>query len=102
MHTHLHHSTAPPSSSACAISTHTHPYRLLASKAAQALFLLRTLTAANVNRLALRLADDTRRQLQDLVRVGIGAGLLGAGDGRARVGAVHQEHFWAPLIMAAG
>lgn len=44
--------------------------RLLASKAAQALFLLRTLTAANVNRLVLRLANDTRKKLQDLVRLG--------------------------------
>lgn len=41
--------------------------RVLASKAAQALFLLRTLTAANVNRLVLRLADATRSTLKELV-----------------------------------
>jgi hypothetical protein len=41
---------------------------MLASKAAQALFLLRTLTAANVNRLAQRLAESTRTALKDLVR----------------------------------
>jgi hypothetical protein len=41
--------------------------RVLASKAAQALFLLRTLTAANVNRLVLRLADATRSALKELV-----------------------------------
>lgn len=41
--------------------------RVLASKAAQALFLLRTLTAANVNRLVLRLAETTRKALADLV-----------------------------------
>lgn len=43
--------------------------RLLASKAAQALFLLRTLTAANVNRLVLRLAEPTRKALRELVSV---------------------------------
>ncbi|KAF8069564.1 NUP155 [Scenedesmus sp. PABB004] len=40
--------------------------RLLASKAAQALLLLRTISAANVNRLVNRLDADGRRALRDL------------------------------------
>lgn len=51
--------SSPPGSLCC---------RLLASKAAQALFLLRTLTAANINRMVLRLADSTRKALSELVR----------------------------------
>lgn len=42
--------------------------RQLAARSAQALFLLRTLTAANVNRLVHRLDDGSRRALRDLVR----------------------------------
>lgn len=41
--------------------------RKLASKAAQALLLLRTIAAANVNRLVNRLDNDGRRALKDLV-----------------------------------
>lgn len=43
--------------------------RLLASKAAQALLLLRTIAAANINRLVNRLDNDSRRALMDLVRI---------------------------------
>jgi hypothetical protein len=43
--------------------------RQLASKAAQALLLLRTIVAGNVNRLVNRLDADTKRALRDLVRV---------------------------------
>jgi len=43
--------------------------RLLASKAAQALLLLRTIAAANINRLVNRLDNDSRRALMDLVRL---------------------------------
>lgn len=42
--------------------------RQLASKAAQALLLLRTIVAGNVNRLVNRLDADTKRALRDLVR----------------------------------
>lgn len=52
------------------MSCHHYPApccRLLASKAAQALFLLRTLMAANINRVVLRLADSTRKALSELV-----------------------------------
>jgi hypothetical protein len=50
--------------------------RQLAARAAQALYLLRTLTGANVNRLVARLDDGTRRALKELVR-DCGGGLCG-------------------------
>jgi hypothetical protein len=45
--------------------------RALASKAAQALLLLRTLSYQNLTRLAVRLDNVTRRQLKDLVSQGL-------------------------------
>lgn len=50
--------------------------RLLVSKAAQALYLLRTLTAGNVNRMVLRLPDPTRKALAELVSKSLAASFV--------------------------
>lgn len=56
---HCHHQPPHP--------THILTHRQLASRAAQALLLLRTLSAANINRLVNRLSAEAQRALRDLV-----------------------------------